>query len=264
MSKTEAEARSQAIQDAKYNASNLANNTTTTIQSKYNSLDNDSSDSFDDDYKDSNKPSPKAERFKFRSTSDNKLVLHAINRETRHFALKRYKHIFKTASNPGLLFNFELDYLSFTMQMNATHNEMRYRFVDRIGFQHDIARINSLVYIFYRHHTELQRVHDGTPNARTFVTRFPALKNVIITLPLEHFDHCKYCKSGDISGRHDVYGYQSNIEEHIDDAKSHFEELKQKMKDAGTEWVAPELVYKTYCLRQRWQLTLEDKASKKS
>ncbi|PVH88642.1 hypothetical protein DL98DRAFT_524289 [Cadophora sp. DSE1049] len=264
LSKTQAEARSQAIQNAKSNATNLANNNVTTLQPKYANLDYDSYGSSDDDYKESKKASPKAERFKFVNTSDNKLVLHAINRETRHFALKRYNHIFKTASSPGLLFNFELDYLSFTTQMNAIDNEMRYRFIDRKGFQQDIARIKNLVYIFFRHYKELEKVHNGPPNARTFVTRFPALKNVIITLPLEHYDHCKYCNGGEVTGHNDINGLQTRIHEHIDDAKTHFEELKQKLKDAGTEWVAPELVYKTYCLRQRWQLTLEDKAPKKS
>ncbi|KAH7409164.1 hypothetical protein BKA64DRAFT_704949 [Cadophora sp. MPI-SDFR-AT-0126] len=261
MTKTEAEAYAKTIQNAKYNTANLANNNVTTVQSKYVILDDDPSD---EDYKTPKKTSPKLDRFRFVTTSDNKLVLHAINRETRHFALKHYTPIFKTASSPGLLFNFELDYLSFTRQKNSSANEMRYRFVDRKGFQQDIARIKNLVYLFSCHHKELVKVNRGTPNTRTFVTRFPALKNVIITLPLEHFDHCKFCNGGEITGHDDDDDLQSIIDGYIDDAKTHFEELKQKLDDAGTEWVAPELVYKTFCLRQRWQLILEDKELKKS
>ncbi|KAK0110717.1 hypothetical protein ONS96_002316 [Cadophora gregata f. sp. sojae] len=264
LSETQAEARIQAMQISKSNATKSANNNATTIHSKYADFDNSSEDSSDDDYKKEKKSSPKVERFQFVNTSENQLVLHAVNRETRHFAMKRYTHIFKTASSPGLLFNFKLDYLSFTGQMNTSHNEMRYRFVDRKGFQEDIARVENLVYVFSRHYKELQKVQNGTVNARTFVTRFPTLKNVIITLPLEHYSYCIFCNRDENSGDDFGNDLRSTINTHIDDAKSHFEDLKQKLKDAGTEWVAPELVYKTYCLRQRWQLVLEDKASKNS
>ncbi|KAL2068779.1 hypothetical protein VTL71DRAFT_15117 [Oculimacula yallundae] len=196
------------------------------------------------------------QNFRFINTSTNKLVLHAINRETRHYALRRYTHIFKTQSNPtGLLFNFNLDFLACTMQYHRFINVRKWQFLGRKSFQEDIARIQNVAYLFISHFKELDRVKKGTPNARTFVTSFKALKQFIVTLHLEHVGICKHCNesggasqaNGDIQA---AICFQS--------AKSDFEDLKQKMINEGKEWVAPELIYKTHCWRQRWNLALDD------
>ncbi|KAH7336449.1 hypothetical protein BKA65DRAFT_553098 [Rhexocercosporidium sp. MPI-PUGE-AT-0058] len=251
MSKEEAEAHAQAILNARSNVTSLSKNDIKASKSKYLVLDE---DSIDTDFRPA-KRTP-VQNFKLVNTSKNRLVLHAINQETRDFALKRYNHIFKTNSSfTGFLFNFDLDILAFTTHVNSSANERKYQFVDRKSFQADIARIQNLAYLFDCHYKELDKVHRGTPNARYFVTRFPALKKVIITLPLEHLDQCNSCKGGD----YDEDSHAAiKANGYINHAHSHFQELKQKLKDAGIEWVIPELTYQTYCFRQKWPLVLRD------
>ncbi|KAH9224418.1 hypothetical protein DL95DRAFT_452184 [Leptodontidium sp. 2 PMI_412] len=251
MSKEEAEAHAQVIQNARFNVTSLLNNNVRSTHPKYLILDENSTDT---DFRPTKKTL--VPNFKFANTSKNTLVLHAINRETRQFALKHYNHIFKTSSSStGLLFNFNLDILAFTTQLNSSANERKYQFVDRKSFQVDIARIQNMACLFYCHYKELDKVHRGIPNARSFVTRFTSLKKAIVTLPLEHLNYCNSCKGGDY-GNDTAEAIQAH--RNINHAHSHFDELKQKMKDEGIQWIVPELIYQTHCFQQRWPLVLKD------
>ncbi|KAJ5035515.1 uncharacterized protein L3040_007982 [Drepanopeziza brunnea f. sp. 'multigermtubi'] len=216
-------------------------------------------DPTDLDFKKTKSKSSKPPPYKFVNTNtENRLVLHQINQETRHFVLAQgYNVIFKTPTSPGTLFNFQQDILAFTSALDSTA-EQRFRFIDKKSFQFDIARIQNLAYLFSFFYRELQRVHFNQPRARVLMTRFANLKKVIIPLPVAHLQMCEYCQSQGQGGQGSVIPSNSMAAGVIQTAQNNFDELKQKLIDRGIVWQAPTSVYITHCMRQRWNLDLGD------
>ncbi|KAI9046658.1 hypothetical protein LZ554_009399 [Drepanopeziza brunnea f. sp. 'monogermtubi'] len=222
-------------------------------------------DPTDLDFKKTKSKSSKPPPYKFVNTNtENRLVLHKINQETRHFVLTHgYTVIFKTPTSPGTLFNFQQDMLAFTTPLNSTA-EQRFRFIDKKSFQLDIAQIQNLAYLFFFYCSELERVHFDQPRTRVLMTRFPNLKKFIVPLQLAHRPICEYCQSQGQGGQGSVIPSNAMGAGVIQNAQDDFDELKQKLIDRGTVWQAPTPVYKIHCMRQRWNLDLGDHEPDKS